>query len=171
MRGRDNYLEIHGRLPKEVKIHIYGNRNRLIIEENVTFKAGTIWFENNDCEIRIGKGTTIENAQLAVAEDGSRLTIGQDCMLSSNIRIATTDSHSVIDLQSGKRINPAANIVIEDHVWIAYNVSINKGCHIGHDSVLAGNSVVTKNVPANVIAAGIPAKIVKENITWDRKRI
>lgn len=142
-----------------------------MIDENVTIKKGVIWFEDNGCTIKIGKGTTIENAQLAVAEDGSNLHIGSDCMLSSNIRIITTDSHSIVDLSTGLRTNKAADVIIEDHVWIAYNVSVNKGCHIGKNAVIAGNSVVTKDVPCNSIVAGIPAKIVKTNITWDSKRL
>lgn len=84
----------------------------------------------------IGKGTTIENAELAVAEDGNVLTIGEDCMLSSDIRITTTDSYSIIDLASGKRTNPAKSIHIGEHVWIGYNSNINKGVTIGSNGIV-----------------------------------
>lgn len=142
-----------------------------MIEKNVTFKKGIIWFEDNGCEMHIGEGTTIEQANLAVAENGRKLIIGKDCMVSSNVRIATTDSHSIIDLSSNQRTNKVADVVIGNHVWIAYNVSVNKGCYIDDNCVVAGNSVVTKNVPSYTIAAGIPATIVKEGVTWNRIRI
>lgn len=171
VRGKNNVIELHSRLPKGVQIYIYGNGNHLRIGEGVTFKKGVIWFEDDGGSIDIGAGTTIENAQLAVAENGRKLVIGNDCMISSNVRIATTDSHSVIDLSTNKRTNYGADVVVGNHVWIGYNVSVNKGCTVEDDCVIAGNSVVTKNVPHNVIVAGVPAKVVKEGVTWDRTRI
>ena len=171
VRGENNSIEVYSHLPKDVHIYIYGNNHHLLIEENVTFKKGVIWFEDRDCEIRIGKNTTIEQAHLAVAENASKLFIGKDCMISSNVRISTTDSHSIVDMLSGQRTNKASNVMIRNHVWIGYHVSINKGCNIGANAVVAGNSVVTKNIPPNSITAGIPAKVVKENISWDRKRL
>mgnify|MGYP003200177755 FL=1 len=50
-------------------------------------------------------------------------------------------------------------------------MTINKGVTIESNNVIANNSVVTKSVPCNCITAGIPAKIVKNNINWLRKRI
>lgn len=137
----------------------------------MTFKNGQIWFEDHDCVIYIGSGTTIEDASLSVAKNGTKLTIGKDCMISSNVRIATTDSHSIIDESTGSRTNPAKDIAIGNHVWLGYNVNINKGVIIEDNSVVAGNSVVTKSVCANSIAAGIPAKEVKTGINWDRARM
>lgn len=81
------------------------------------------------------------------------------------------DAHSVIDAESGKRINPAADIILENHVWLGNSTFINKGCTIGHDSIIAGRSVVTHSVDPNTIAAGVPAKVVKTGVIWDRKRI
>lgn len=57
-----------------------------------------------------------------------------------------------------------APIIIGENVWIGSNVRIQKGVTIGDNAIVASNSVVTHNVPANAIAAGNPAKIVKENI-------
>lgn len=55
-------------------------------------------------------------------------------------------------------------IIIGENVWIGSNVRICKGVHIGDNAIIAACSVVTKDVPANSIAAGNPAKIVKVNI-------
>ena len=57
-----------------------------------------------------------------------------------------------------------APVEIGENCWIGRNVSILKGVTIGDNSVIAANSVVTKSVPANCIAAGNPAKVVKTNI-------
>lgn len=79
VRETNNIIEVHSHLSKDVQIYIYGNNNHLVIGNNVTFKKGIVWFEDNNCQIKIGEGTTIENAQLAVVEDNSKLSIGQDC--------------------------------------------------------------------------------------------
>ena len=169
--GTNNTIDVKSRLPKDVRIFIYGNNHHLIVEENVTFKKGLIWFEDHNCEISIGTGTTIEEAALSVAENGTKITIGKDCMFSKGVHITTTDSHSIISIETGQRTNPAKNIEIRDHVWLGYNVNVNKGVTIEENSVVAGHSVVTKSIPSNSIAAGLPAKVVKTGITWDRTRI
>lgn len=168
--GTNNVIDVRSKLPKDVRIFIYGNNHCLIIEEGVTFKRGQIWFEDHDCEIHIGAGTTIEEAELSVAENGTKITIGKDCMFSKGVFITTTDSHSIISLESGQRTNTAEDIEIRNHVWLGFSVNINKGVIIEDNSVIAGHSVVTKSVPSNSIAAGVPAKVVKSGITWDRTR-
>lgn len=162
---------MRSRLPKDVCIFIYGNNHRFIIEEGVVFKKGQIWFEDHDCEIYVGAGTTIEEADLSVAENGTKITIGNDCMFSKGVRITTTDSHSIISIESGQRVNISKNIEIRRHVWLGYDVNINKGVLIEENSVVAARSVVTKSVPSNSIVAGLPAKVVKNGITWSSTRI
>lgn len=71
----------------------------------------------------------------------------------------------------GGRINNAKDIIIGNHVWITANAIIQKGVTISDGAVIATCSVVTKDVPANCIAAGMPAKVVKENIEWTRELI
>lgn len=171
INGTNNLIIIKGKMSQDVHVMIQGNNHRLIIDKGVVFNKGQIWFEDHDCEIYIGARSTIGEASLAVAESGSKISIGEDCMFSQGIHVVTTDSHSIIKQDSSERINPAKNVLIGDHVWIARGVTINKGVTIESNSVIANNSVVTKSVPCNCIAAGIPAKIVKNNINWLRKRI
>ena len=55
-----------------------------------------------------------------------------------------------------------APIVIEDNVWIGANVVVMPGVTIGKHSVIAAGSVVTKDIPADVVAGGVPAKIIRK---------
>ena len=92
-------------------------------------------------------------------------------MFSKGIKITTTDSHSIINLETGERTNLAKDVVIGNHVWLGQNVTINKGVEIGSNSIVAGHSVLTKSIPSNCIAAGVPARVVKVKVDWLRKRI
>ncbi len=173
--GNNNKIVFHSSFPLtsliESRIYISGSNNVINIGENCKLKNTEIWIEDEFCELTIGEKTTIEKAQLAVTEPYSKLTLGEDCMLARNIEIRTGDSHSVIDNSSKQRINYAQNIDIGNHVWIGSRAMILKGVNIGENSIISAGAIVTTNVPKNVIMAGIPAKIIKKDITWDRKRI
>jgi acetyltransferase-like isoleucine patch superfamily enzyme len=91
-------------------------------------------------------------------------------MFANDIDIRTSDSHAILDARTGERINPARNVIIGDHVWIASHVVLLKGVEIGHDSVIAAGAIVTKSCGPGVILAGNPATIIKRDITWRRER-
>jgi acetyltransferase-like isoleucine patch superfamily enzyme len=170
--GNCNHLCIrdNARL-SNVLIYVSGDNHRLEIGEGCVIKAGSIWFEDMGCQIIIGKETTIESAHIAVTEPYKRIQIGDDCMFSTGIQIRTGDSHSIIDIVSNERVNYADDVIIDTHVWIGANATILKGVHIERNSVVASNSVGTKNVPANSVVAGVPARVIKSNVNWLRERI
>lgn len=149
----------------------YGNNHQLIIGDFTRLKNTEFWFEDSNCEIRIGNNTSVEMAHLAVTEPGSRILMGEDCMLANNIQVRTGDSHSILDAATGVRINYAENVVVGNHVWIGENVTVLKGVRIGDNSIIATGAIVSKSVGPGSLAVGIPAKVIKENISWKRERI
>ena len=152
-------------------IYIRGDHHRLIINENCFFGEGELWIEDHHCTLIIHEYTTIERAHLAVTEPFSKLEIHKDCMLAKHVEIRTGDSHSIIDLVTGERINKAADVTLETHVWVGAHAKILKGVTIGNNSVIGTSSIVTKDVPANSIVAGVPAKLIRSGIDWKRERI
>ena len=71
-----------------------------------------------------------------------------------------------------ERINWSKDIVIEDHVWVCNRVMVGKGVTIKKNSIIGMGAVVVKGCDkANVILAGNPAHIVKQNINWEDARI
>ncbi|MCI1575005.1 MAG: acyltransferase [Weizmannia coagulans] len=175
INGNDNMIIIEDNcILKNVKFCIWGNNHKILIKEHVVFadRGSEIWFEDSDCSLTIGKNSTIEGIHIAVTENNSAVSIGKDCMFSYDVDIRTGDSHSIIDLDSGKRINRAKNIEIGNHVWVGAHCSILKGSYINNNCILGTGSILTKPViEENVILAGIPAKIIKRNVDWCRKRI
>ena len=96
---------------------------------------------------------------------------GNQCLLSENIEFWYSDTHSVLDKDTNTVLNMASNINIGDNVWIARDVHFNKNTAIPNNSVVAHHSIITKKfTEPNVIVAGNPATIRKQNITWDLQR-
>ena len=170
--GNDNSIYIQDRCQiSNLLIRVRGNNHKIILGARSSYLGGVIWIEDDHCKLEIGSGTTIVEATIGVTESGSQVTIGNDCMFAHGIEIRCGDSHAIFDNKSGKRINHAENINIGKHVWIASDVMVLKGVTIGDDSVIAARALVTKSFPSNSLIGGTPAKILKEDISWDRNRL
>lgn len=155
---------------RHCNIYIKGSGNTLIFKDNVNLRDVHIEIDGVNCILEIGENTIIgKNCYLSAREHATKLIIGDNCMFSRNIKIMTSDGHDIYDSLSKNRINLAKDIIIGDRVWLADGVIVLKGVHIGGHSIVGINSIVTTNISKNSIAAGIPAKIIKTNVTWDEK--
>ena len=158
---------------RKVSFFIQGSGNRIVIGDHCSAYAVQFHIEQDGNEINIGNGTTLHgrdnHAIHMAADEGSKILIGKDCMLSHGIQIRSTDSHSIVNM-NGDRINPAQNVVIGDHCWIGLQSIILKGTVLGHHCVVGAGAVCSKKYDeCNCVLVGNPAKISKENIDWDRK--
>lgn len=106
--------------------------------------------------LRIGRGVFI-NACCQFQDHGG-VTIGDCSQIGHNVVFATLNHY----LEPEKRkFTHAAPIIIGRNVWIGSNATILQGVSIGDNSVVAAGAVVTKDVPANTVVGGVPAKIIK----------
>lgn len=123
------------------------------------------------CNVTIGDRVVINGVTLYLQEDNSRVSIGDDSQISWGVDIWCTDAHTITNLE-GTPINYAESIEIGRHVWIGKDVKIGKNVRIADNSIVGWGSIVTKRFEEpNVILAGIPAKVVKHGVNWDRKSI
>lgn len=142
------------------------NNCQIIIDNNSVLRGNFLTLLNSS-RIYIGKNTKFQSMCRVQAAEGTTVKIGENCLF-ADVWFRTCDFHSIIDLDTNKRINPSADIVIEDNVWIAEDVRVYKGVTIGHSSVIGARSTVTKSLPSNTLSVGTPAKVVKANITWNK---
>jgi acetyltransferase-like isoleucine patch superfamily enzyme len=173
IQGNGNLIEVApGASMKNVLFRIRGDHHRVRIGTGCRFnRGGVIWLEDDHGLLEIGAGTTIEEAHIAVTEPGRKISIGANCLLAYDIDIRSGDSHSLLD-PTGKRINPAEDVIIADHVWIAAHVRILKGVRLARDIVVATGAVVVKPFETpGIILGGNPAKVIKENIGWSKERL
>lgn len=120
-----------------------------------------------DCgkNLKIGKKVFINSG--CRFQDQGGITIGDGALIGHNVVMATINHD--LDPQRRSDILPAP-IVIGRNVWLGANSTILPGVCIGENAVIAAGAVVTKNVPAGTVAAGIPAKPIRD-ITGDRSAV
>jgi acetyltransferase-like isoleucine patch superfamily enzyme len=170
--GDDNRIKIgSGSILTNVHFRLRGSGHQIEFGENCRVSRGAVlWFEDHDGVLQVGSGTSMVEVHVAVTEDSS-VRIGEDCMLANDIDIRTGDSHSVIDTQTGERLNFAGDVVIGRHVWIAPHTVVLKGVNIGENSIIATGAVVTKSCEPGVIVGGNPARVIKTGVSWKRERV
>ena len=116
----------------------------------------------------IGDNTFINhNAYLT---DGTNITIGKNCFIGPNCGMYTVN-HPLAAEERNKGYEITAPISIGDNVWIGADVTILPGVAIGDNSVIGAKSLVTKSIPANVIAVGSPCEILRAITENDKRRI
>jgi acetyltransferase-like isoleucine patch superfamily enzyme len=127
------------------------------------FFNGTIYLEarKDSSYIEINDGVWINNNTIMISE-GEGIVIGKNTLIGTNVEIYDSDFHG---LEPDKRMTSkaivTAQVNIEENVFIGSNSKILKGVTIGRHSVIGHGSIVTKSIPENVIAAGIPAKVIR----------
>lgn len=109
--------------------------------------------------IHVGERTFINYNLTAL--DVASITIGADCQLGPNVQLLTP-THPIDPEPRRDKLEAAQPIVLEDNVWLGGGVIVCPGVRIGKNSVIGAGSVVTKDIPPNVVAVGNPARVVRE---------
>ncbi len=173
IRGHDNLVVIEDRsLVKNIAIAINGSHNTIVIGKGCAVYDTDLVIEDDNGKITIGDNSRIFGKCELAAIEGTSITIGEGCLISSQTHFRTGDSHSIVDL-SGKRINPSMDITLGKHTWVGTKVTITKGGATAENTVIGTGAILTKSFASGggVCLAGVPARIVKENINWDIHRL
>lgn len=137
------------------------------------FKEGTVHING---KVRIARDCKIYVPGSLIIEDGTyvnpgtmifartRIRIGSGCAIAWNCQIVDDDFHELI--VENRRVNYPQEINIGNKVWIGAGSKILKGTIIEDNVVVAAGSIVTGHLLANSVYAGVPAKRIRENVTW-----
>lgn len=190
---RGNRVEYDGPPVADVTIKFRGQNNHLVVATDARLMALSIDFDCNDgsaeiggssgprfaAAIRVGEQATVTigrnvsaTTKVAMsAAEGSSITVGDDVMFASDVQVRCDDGHPVFDVRTGRRVNVSRSITIGDHVWLGLRSTVLGGATVGRGTVVGLGSIVTKDLPNNVVAAGTPAKVVRRNIAWERPHL
>jgi acetyltransferase-like isoleucine patch superfamily enzyme len=135
----------------------------------------------------IGDGTKIRCHE-GVVEIGEKTVMGQECTISAYQRVRIGNEcviadramfidfdHGVVEVERPIRLQGIykRDVEVGNNVWIGYGACILRGVSVGDNSVIGTNAVVTKDVPANAIVGGVPARIIRmreapQELRWER---
>jgi Hexapeptide repeat of succinyl-transferase len=114
-----------------------------------------------NARISIGSDTGLSGVAICAAMS---IEIGSECLLGADVQIFDTDFHKIAPenrcYDSSPELIKCAPVIIEDNVFIGTGSKVMKGVKIGRNCVIGAGSIVSKDIPANSIAVGNPAKVI-----------
>jgi acetyltransferase-like isoleucine patch superfamily enzyme len=172
-RHRTATLEVHGRLhlgdfePWVGRIAARDAATEIRLGESAVMRCdgivqlgpGVRITVGRQARLAIGDGTYLTCDSLIIA--AASIRIGAGCAISWGVQILDTNFHK----PAGDATGPQP-VAIGDRVWIGSNVTVLKGVSIGSGSIVAAGAVVTRDVPARSLAAGVPARVIRTDVDW-----
>lgn len=153
---------------------------KIRIEENVIIEPHVDLNFTGNAEVKIKKGVIIRNYTeiksegfLSIGENTligrncilscrDKIVIGENCLIAEFVSIRDHDhKHDSVNILINQQGYNDLPIIIGDNVWLGSKVTVLKGVKIGNNTIIGASAVVTKDIPSNVIAVGVPAKVVK----------
>jgi len=172
--AKNSTLIIHSNpLPEFVNTTIKINADNNFFEiqsSKYSIRYASIYSASQNAKLYIGKNIYWGSGKIILGREANAdLKIGDFCLFSTGIYIRTSDAHTMYDLETQKPLNPPKNVVLEDNIWLNEGVKILKGTYLSEYTVVGAGTIVNKPfTKKNIAIAGIPAKIIKENIGWSR---
>ena len=171
--GRDSWDRVHAAVKKFNGSEYWKDKSALEELKKCFGRAGSdmvltppVYFDHGD---RIFFGEHFyANTDLTIL-DGNKVTFGDNVYIAPHVSIYTAGHPIDADIRNTD-IEYSLPVTIGSNVWICGNVVINPGVTIGSDVVIASGSVVTKDIPSHVVAAGSPCKVVRQITGEDKKK-
>ena len=146
-----------------------GRRGRLELGRFVWLGDGTK-IRCHEGVVEIGEKTVL--GQECTISAYQRVRIGEQCVIADRVMLIDFD-HGVVDVETPIRRQGIykRDVEVGSNVWIGYGACILRGVSVGDNSIIGTNSVVTKDVPANAVVGGVPAKVLRmrdrpEHLRW-----
>jgi acetyltransferase-like isoleucine patch superfamily enzyme len=121
--------------------------------------------------IFVGDGVRATARLVINCRNQGSVALDEDILIGSDVLLMTDDCHTIISTDDGRRVNPYGGVIqIRKHVWIADEVRIMGDSSIQGDCVVGAGAFVRRIFDqAGVVLAGVPAKVIRENVTWDHR--
>jgi acetyltransferase-like isoleucine patch superfamily enzyme len=145
----------------------FGRRLELEIGRKGTIRFGHFVWIGDGSKIRCHEGEVEIGRKTVIGQDCTisayqRVRIGEQCVIADRSMFIDFD-HGIVEVERPIRLQGIykRDVVVGSNVWIGYGACVLRGVSVGDNSVIGTNSVVTKDVPANAVVAGIPARVIR----------
>lgn len=171
-KGANSVIEIWLSHKLNGSVFILYNNDHFIINAGVAAEIFVIGSAgcSGGAVLNIGENSSLNNTKFYLNScPGASISLGKDCMFSTDVTLWASDTHQITDCSSQLVINNRSGIIIGDHVWCGTRCTILKTTEILDNTVIGAASVVSgKFDVGNVILAGNPARVIKSGIDWKR---
>ena len=154
----------------------FGSRLELQISRRGRIEFGRFAWIGHGTKIRCHEGTVEIGAKTVMGQECTisayrRVRIGEECVIADRAMFIDFD-HGVVEVERPIRKQGiyTREVEVGSNVWIGYGACILRGVRVGDNAIVGSNAVVTKDVPANAVVAGVPARIVRMRETPERLR-
>lgn len=156
-----------------------GRGLELKIEPRAEVRFGRFVWIGDGSKIRCHEGAVEIGAKTVMGQECTisayqRVRIGEQCVIADRAMFIDFD-HGIVEVERPIRLQGIykRDVEVGNNVWIGYGACILRGVSVGDNSVIGTNAVVTKDVPANAVVGGIPARIIRmrespADLRWDR---
>jgi acetyltransferase-like isoleucine patch superfamily enzyme len=145
----------------------FGRRLEIQIARNAEVRFGRFVWIGDGSKIRCHEGEVEIGAKTVMGQECTisayrRVRIGEQCVIADRAMFIDFD-HGVVEVERPIRVQGIymRDVEVGSNVWIGYGACILRGVRVGDNSIVGTNSVVTKDVPANAVVAGIPARVIR----------
>ena len=138
---------------------VIGRDASLTVTGHVTIYTDFRIWVNDGAAVALGSGFVNYGLNLSCWQ---RISIGNDCAFGERVTVRDSDEHRVTG-GSG----PSAPVCIGNHVWIGSGATVLRGVTVGDGAVIAAGAVLTRDAPARSLVAGVPAKVIREDVDWE----
>jgi acetyltransferase-like isoleucine patch superfamily enzyme len=155
----------------------FGKRLELEIAKRGKIRFGRFVWVGDGTKIRCHGGEVVIGQKTVLGQECTisayrRVRIGEQCVIADRAMFIDFD-HGVVEVERPIRVQGIymREVEVGSNVWIGYGACVLRGVRVGDNSVLGTSAVVTKDVPANAVVGGIPAKLIRmrdtpETLRW-----
>lgn len=146
---------------------LIGDEATVFVGDRCELTAGEIFCGTGSSIVLCGDLTATRCASVD-ARNGGSVVAARGQLWASGVYIATDDMHRLADAETGARLNPfGAHIRIGEHVWLCRDAAVTGHVEIGDGAVVGQRSLVRgQKVPARSLVVGVPARVVRDGVTW-----
>jgi acetyltransferase-like isoleucine patch superfamily enzyme len=140
---------------------------KLEVGRDAVLELGRWSWLGHDCKIRCHEGVVSIGAKSVLGQECTisafqHVSIGRECVIADRVMMIDFD-HGMVEVERPIRLQVIykRDVSVGNNVWIGYGACILRGSIVGDNSVIGTNAVVTKDVPANAVVGGVPAKLIR----------
>jgi acetyltransferase-like isoleucine patch superfamily enzyme len=157
----------HGRRLRLDGLAFVGPGCALQVGLRATLELGRWSWVGHGCKIRAHEGTVSIGAKTVLGQECTissfqHVSIGRECVIADRVMLIDFD-HGMAEVERPVRLQGIykRDVRVGNNVWIGYGACILRGVSVGDNAVIGTNAVVTKDVPANAVVGGVPARVIR----------